>query len=226
MAFKIMEAVRKGNVKKGGFQEGWVEKMQELGVPQWYIDSLAKIAYLFPKAHAVAYVLMGFRIAWYKVHEPLAFYSALFYRLSQKGNFDAEMMTGGINKVRAKIKEINSNPNATAKEQDLLTTLELVYEFYMRGFDFAPIDLYESDAIRFDPVGDKLLRVPFVAVSGLGETAAQDLAKAREGGRTFVSVEDVAAICPKVSSSHIEVLKKLGAFRELPETSQMTLFDF
>ena len=106
-----------------------------------------------------------------------------------------------------------------------MTTLEMVYEFYMRGFDFAPIDLYQSDAFQFTPVEDKLLRVPFVAVAGLGETAALDLAKAREGGRTFVSVEDVAALCPKVSATHIEVLKKLGAFGSMPETSQMTLFD-
>ncbi len=221
-AFKAMENVRKKNKQLTEEQE---EAMRSHGVPQWYIDSCHKIEYLFPKAHAVAYVLMAFRIAWYKVHKPLAFYSALFYRRSQKDGFDAEMMVGGVNKVRAKIREINGNPNATAKEQDLLTTLEMVYEFYMRGFDFAPIDLYQSDAFRFDLVGDKCLRVPFVAVSGLGEAAALDLARAREGGRTFVSIEDVAAVCPKVSSAHIEVLKKLGAFGALPETSQMTLFD-
>ena len=221
-AFKSMENVRKKNKQLTDEQ---VQIMKEHGVPQWYIDSCHKIEYLFPKAHAVAYVLMAFRIAWYKVHKPLAFYSALFYRRSQKDGFDAEMMMGGANRVRAKLKEINGNPNATAKEQDLVTTLEMVYEFYMRGFDFAPIDLYESSAFTFDPVGDKLLRVPFVAVSGLGQTAAQDLARAREGGRRFVSVEELAAVCPKVSSAHIEVLKKLGAFGELPETSQMTLFD-
>ena len=221
-AFKAMENVRKKNKQLTDEQ---VAIMKEHGVPQWYIDSCHKIEYLFPKAHAVAYVLMAFRIAWYKVHQPLAFYSALFYRRSQKDGFDAEMMMGGAGKVRAKIKEINANPNATAKEQDLVTTLEMVYEFYMRGFDFAPIDLYESSAFTFDPVGKDRLRVPFVAVSGLGETAALDLARAREGGRQFVSVEELAAACPKVSSAHIEVLKKLGAFGALPETSQMTLFD-
>ncbi len=221
-AFKAMENVRKKNKQLTDEQ---VQVMKEHGVPQWYIDSCHKIEYLFPKAHAVAYVLMAFRIAWYKVHYPLAFYSALFYRRSQKGGFDAEMMTGGVNKVRSKIKEIDSNPGATDKEQDLRTTLEMVYEFYMRGFDFAPIDIYESDALQFVPVGEKQLRVPFVAISGLGETAALDLAKAREGGRTFVSIEDVAAVCPKVSMAHIETLRKLGAFGALPETSQMTLFD-
>ena len=221
-AFKAMENVRKKNKQLTDEQ---VEIMRSHGVPQWYIDSCHKIEYLFPKAHAVAYVLMAFRIAWYKVHEPLAFYSALFYRRSQKGTFDAEIMTGGISQVRAKLKEIRANANATTKEEDLATTLEMVYEFYMRGFDFAPIDLYASDAFRFDPVGDKQLRVPLVAVSGLGAEAAADLDRARRANRSFVSVEEVSAACPKISSAHIEVLKKLGAFGEMPEQSQMTLFD-
>ncbi len=221
-AFKSMENVRKKNKQLTDEQ---VETMRSHGVPQWYIDSCHKIEYLFPKAHAVAYVLMAFRIAWYKVHEPLAFYSALFYRRSQKGAFDAELMTGGAGQVRAKLKEIRSNPNAAAREEDLAVTMEMVYEFYMRGFDFAPMDLYASDAFRFDPVDEKRLRVPFVAVSGLGDAAAQDLAKAREGGRTFVSIEEVAALCPKLSAAHIQTLKKLGAFGNMPEQSQMTLFD-
>ena len=223
-AFKIMEAVRKGKVKKGGFSEGWVEEMQSLGVPQWYIDSLAKIAYLFPKAHAVAYVMMAFRIAWFKVHKPLAFYSAYFYRRSQKDSFDASMMTRGIDAVRAKINEIKRNPDATAKEEDLLTTLEAVYEFYMRGFEFADIDLYESDAIKFTIVDEKRLRPPFVAIAGLGETAAYDLMNCRRDGRRFISVEEVQAACTKVSQTHIEQLRSIGALGDMPETSQMSLF--
>ena len=135
-------------------------------------------------------------------------------------------MTGGASRVRAKLKEIRSDPNATAKEQDLATTLEMVYEFYMRGFDFAPIDLYASDPFLFTPEGDKRLRLPFVAISGLGDTAAQDLARARQGGRKFVSIEELSSLCPKVSSAHIDVLKRMGAFGDLPEQSQMTLFDF
>ncbi len=220
-AFKIMETVRKKNKYLSDEQQ---QAMRDLKVPEWYIESCQKIQYLFPKAHAVAYVLMAFRIAWYKVHYPLAFYSALFYRRSQKDSFDAAMMTGGINKVRAKIREIKANPNATAKEEDLLITLEMVYEFYMRGLDFAPIDLYESDAKLFVPVGDKQLRPPFVAVSGLGETAALDLARARDQRKDFVSVEEIAAACTKVSQSHFAVLKDLGAFGSMPEESQMSLF--
>ena len=224
MAFKIMEAVRKGKVKKGGFQEGWVETMQELGVPQWYIDSLAKIAYLFPKAHAVAYVMMAFRIAWFKVHHPQAFYAAYFYRRSQKDAFDAACMTQGLETVKKRMQEIQSNPNATAKEEDLETTLEAVYEFYLRGLTFAPIDLYESDAVKFLPVGDKQLRPPFVSISGLGETAAADLAALKDKGTELISVEDVSTACPKVSQTHIETLRALGALGDLPETSQMSLF--
>ncbi len=222
-AFKSMENVRK---KNKDLTEEQVAAMKEHNVPQWYIDSCHKIEYLFPKAHAVAYVLMAFRIAWYKVHYPLAFYAALFYRRSQKDGFDAEMMLGGANKVRAKLNQIRSNPNATAKEEDLCTTLEMVYEFYMRGFDFAPIDLYKSDAFQFLPEGDKLLRVPFVAVSGLGEAAAASLAAATKNGESYVSIEEVAAACPKVSAAHISALQALGAFGDMPETSQMTLFDF
>ena len=224
MAFKIMEAVRKGKVKKSGFGEGWAEKMNELGVPQWYIDSLAKIAYLFPKAHAVAYVMMAFRIAWFKVHRPQAFYSAYFYRRGQKGSFDAGCMTRGIEPVRRKIHEIKTNPSATDKDEDLMTTLEAVYEFYMRGLSFADIDLYESDAVKFLPVGENQLRPPFMSIAGLGEAAASDLAACRDRGQVFVSMEEVSAACPKVSKAHMEQLKELGALGSLPETSQMSLF--
>ncbi len=222
MAFKIMEAVRKVKVKKSGFQEGCVEKMVELGVPQWYIESLAKIAYLFPKAHAVAYVMMAFRIAWFKVHEPLAFYSAYFYRRSQKDGFDAAMMTHGVEQVAKMIQQISTNPNATAKEQDLLTTLEACYEFYRRGFSFAPIDLYKSDATKFN-IRDGQLLPPFVSVSGLGEAAALDIVNGRENKR-FISVEEFSTCCPKVSKTHIENLRLAGAFGDLPDTSQITLF--
>ncbi len=218
-AFKIMEAVRKGK----GLPDGAEEEMKAAGVPDWYIGSCKKIKYLFPKAHAVAYVMMAFRIAWFKVNYPLAFYAAYFYRRSQKGGFDAVMMTGGMDMVLANIKAIEANEDATAKDEDLLTTLEVVYEYYLRGFDFAPISLYESHATKF-LVKDGKLIPPFVAVPGLGETAAWDLMNGREG-RTFLSIEEVAAACPKVSKTHMQMLKEAGAFGDLPETSQVNLFD-
>jgi DNA polymerase-3 subunit alpha (Gram-positive type) len=120
-------------------------------------------------------------------------------------------MTRGINVVAAKIREIKNNPSATAKEEDLLTTLEACYEFYKRGFSFAEIDLYESDAVKFKITPDGRLRPPFVAISGLGETAAYDIVNNR-AGRRFISVEEFAVSCPKVSKTHIEQMKNMGAY--------------
>ncbi|MDO4749616.1 MAG: PolC-type DNA polymerase III [Eubacteriales bacterium] len=223
-AFQYMEAVRKGAIHKGKpWPDGIVEEMQSLGVPEWYIESCRKIQYLFPKAHAVAYVMMAFRIAWFKVHEPLAYYSAYFYRRSRKDGFEAESMLHGIDTVRRRIAKIRANPNATAKEEDLLTTLEAVYEFYLRGFRFLPIDLYRSDASRFLPE-DGALRPPFVAIGGLGESAAQALVASRANGRQFISVEDLSDACPKVSKAHLEQLRAEGALGDMPESSQLSLF--
>ena len=227
LAFKFMEAVRKGNIHKGKpWPEGIVDKMKDLGVPDWWIESCRKIQYLFPKAHAVAYVMMAFRIAWFKVHEPLAFYSAYFYRRSQKGGFDAASMCGGADDVRRRINEMRKRPNLTANEEDLLVTMEAVYEMNMRGFAFAPIDLYQSHATKFLITDDGRLRPPFVAISGLGETAALDLQRAGESGESFISVQELSAACPKVSQAHLDQLRALGALGDLPETNQLTLFDF
>ena len=215
-----MEAVRKGKVKKGGFQAGWEEAMREHNVPDWYIDSLAKIGYLFPKAHAVAYVMMAFRIAWFKVHEPLAFY-ATFFSVRAKA-FDAEYCCAGKDAVKRKIREIENNKDATAVEQNLLTTLEVCYEFYLRGFHFDTINIYESDATKFKVTENGLLP-PFTTVHGLGEAAAIDTVEKRNG-KEFVSVEEFAMCCNKLSKTHIEQLKALGAFAGMAETSQLTLF--
>lgn len=217
-AFKIMEFVRKGR----GLPEGAEEEMKAAGVPEWYITSCKKIKYLFPKAHAVAYVMMAFRIAWFKVYHPLAFYSAYFYRRSQKGGFDAVLMTGGIESVLANIRAIEENENSTDKDDDLLTTLEVVYEYYLRGFTFAQIDIYKSHATNFLIVDGKLLP-PFVAISGLGENAAWDIMKGREG-QSFISVEEFSAACPKVSKTHIQMLREAGAFGSLPDTNQVSFF--
>lgn len=217
-SFKIMEAVRKGR----GLPEGAEEEMIAAGVPDWYIGSCKKIKYLFPKAHATAYVMMAFRIAWFKVHEPLAFYAAYFYRRSQKDGFDAGMMCHGIETVKENLTAIKAKEDATAKDDDLFTTLELCYEFYLRGFSFAPIDLYKSHATKFLIEDGKLLP-PFVAISGLGETAAWDIMEGREG-KSFLSIEEFSSACPKVSKTHIEELKTAGAFGNMPETSQITLF--
>ena len=217
-SFKIMEAVRKGR----GLPEGAEEEMKAAGVPEWYIGSCKKIKYLFPKAHATAYVMMAFRIAWFKVHQPLAFYAAYFYRRSQKGGFDEGMMCHGIELVKKKLQEIKADEDSTAKDDDLFTTLEVCYEFYLRGFSFAPIDIYHSHATKF-LIEDGQLRPPFVAVSGLGETAAWDIMNCRDS-MEFLSVEEFADACPKVSKTLIDQLQSAGAFGDLPLTSQLTLF--
>ena len=225
MSFKIMESVRKGKVKKNGFEEGWESEMHAHDVPQWYIDSLAKIGYLFPKAHAVAYVMMAFRIAWFKVHEPLAFY-ATFFSVRAKA-FDAAECCfpnaeDGAERTKRRIREIENNKDATAVEQDLMTTLEVCYEFYLRGFHFDNIDIFRSDATRFLITENGLLP-PLTSVHGLGEAAAQDTVEKREG-KDFISIEEFAMTCNKLSKTHIEQLKALGAFAGMSETSQISLF--
>ena len=219
-AFKIMEAVRKGK----GLPEGAEDEMREDGVPDWYIGSCKKIAYLFPKAHAVAYVMMAFRIAWFKVHRPLAFYAA-YFSIRAKA-FDATVMCMGLDRAKAKMDEIRAkDKEATAVEQDMLTTLEVVYEFYIRGFTFERMDLYHSDAVRFQvDEAQKALIPPFMAIPGLGETAAVSIVEQRKG-KEYLSVEEFSADCPKVTKAHIELLKSCGALSGLPDTSQMTLFD-
>ena len=218
-SFKIMEAVRKGR----GLPDGAEEEMKAAGVPDWYIGSCKKIAYLFPKAHAVAYVMMAFRIAWFKVHRPLAFYAA-YFSIRAKA-FDEAYMCRGMDVCQKKMREIVAkDKDATAVEQDMLTTLEVCYEFYLRGFQFDRMDVYQSQAIHFSVDEERgTLRPPFVSVAGLGETAAISLAEQRQG-KQFISIEEVSAACPKVSKTHIQLLKDAGAFGDLPETSQMDLF--
>ena len=222
LSFDIMEAVRKGKVKKGGFQPGWKEAMEEANVPDWYIQSLAKIGYLFPTAHAVAYVMMGFRIAWFKVHQPLAFYAA-YFSIRAKA-LDATCMCQGMEVCQQKMRQIESKEDAAAVEEDMLVTLEVCYEFYLRGFQFEPIDIYRSHATKFLMDAEKgTLLPPFSALPGLGEAAAESIMANREG-KTFVSQEELLAACPKVSKAHVDLLASIGALGNMPETSQISLF--
>ncbi|HPE15534.1 MAG TPA: PolC-type DNA polymerase III [Oscillospiraceae bacterium] len=221
-AFKFMETVRKGAIHKGKpWPEGIEDEMRSLGVPQWYVDSCRKIKYLFPKAHAVAYVMMAFRIAWYKVHKPVAFYAA-YFTIRAKA-FDAAVMTRGMDEVLARMRALEAKENPSATEEDMLVTLEVCYEFYLRGFHFESLDLRLSDATRFLPVGEDGLRPPFVAVAGLGETAARDIVEHRGSG-DFISVEEFSRACPKVSRTHIEQLRLLGGLGDLPDSAQVSLF--
>ncbi len=227
MSFKIMEAVRKGKVKQKGFDKldpSWVKEMKAHAVPDWYIESLAKIGYLFPKAHAVAYVMMAYRIAWFKVHRPLAFYAA-FFSIRAKA-IDATCMCMGMDVALSKLREIArkmAENQATSVEEDMYTTLEVIYEFYLRGFSFSSMDLYRSDPARFLPDGESSLLPPFASIPGLGEAAAASIAEQRQG-RQFISAEELSAACPKVSQTHIKLLREVGALGDLPDTSQLTFF--
>jgi len=218
-AFKIMEGVRKGK----GLVSDDEQAMVKLAVPQWYIDSCKKIKYLFPRAHAVAYVMMAFRIAWFKVHHPIAFYAA-YFSIRAKA-FDATMMCVGIERVLSKMKEIESKgKEAGDVELNMMTTLEVCYEFYRRGFRFAGMSLQKSDAVNFlvTEDGEELIP-PFLAIPKLGEAAADSIVDARNKG-TFVAIDEFNAACPKVSKTHIEDLKAMGVFGNMPDERQFTLF--
>ncbi|MGM9986519.1 MAG: PolC-type DNA polymerase III [Bacillaceae bacterium] len=216
LAFKIMESVRKGK----GVPAEWEEDMIKNKVPAWYIDSCKKIKYMFPKAHAAAYVLMAVRIAYFKVHHPLLYYAAYFTVRAE--DFDIESMIKGSATIRAKIEEINAKGlEASTKEKNLLTVLELALELCERGYHFKNIDLYRSHATEFVIDGDGLIP-PFNALAGLGTNVAYSIMKAREDGE-FLSKEDLQQR-GKVSKTLIEQLDKMGVLGDLPDQNQLSLF--
>lgn len=218
-AFKIMEIVRKGRAPKL-LNEDYINEMKEHGVPQWYIDSCMKIKYMFPKAHAAAYVISAIRLGWYKLYHPLEYYAAFFS--VRGGDFDAGVVMGGQSAVKAKMKEIaEKGKAATTKELDSVSTLEIVNEAYARGIGFLPVDIYKSDAVRF-LVEDGKLRPPFTSLKGLGENAARNIAAAREKG-AFISQDDLSTR-GGASKSVIQLLEQSGALGDMPKTSQMTFF--
>lgn len=219
LAFQTMESVRKGK----GLKPEMEEAMKANNVPDWYIDSCKKIKYMFPKAHAVAYVMMAFRIAWFKVHKPLAFYSA-YFSVRAKG-FDASCMIKGDAVCLDKIRELHRkdvDKTISAAEKDTQTTLEVCHEFYKRGFIFEPMDVYKSDATKFI-VTEKGLIPPFTSMPGIGEQAALNIVEERKKGR-FLSAEELSVRCPKVSKSVIELLGEIGALGSMPRSTQISLF--
>jgi len=215
-AFKIMESVRKGK----GVSPEHEAVMLDNNVPQWYIESCKKIKYMFPKAHAVAYVMMAFRIAYFKVNYPLAFYATFFSVRADE--FDAQIIAGGINEVEKMISYIQEKGNAAStKEARLLTILELALEMYLRGFTFTKVDLLKSDAHKFIISGNSLIP-PFAGLQGVGVTAAENIVKAREE-YFFTSIEDLR-IRAKLSKTVIETLENHGCLAGIPETDQLALF--
>ena len=221
-AFKIMELVRKGQALKNPAK--WAEYealMRANDVPEWYIDSCKKIKYMFPKAHAAAYVMMAFRIAWFKVHIPKAYY-ATYFSIRAKA-FDAESMIFGKEKVKEKMKEIEALGNdAGPKDKDTFDDLELVLEMYERGLRFLPIDLYKSHATRFQ-VEEDGIRPSINSISGMGTVAAEGISNAAKE-KPFNSVEDVRKRS-KIGNAAIDLLRKFDCLRGLPESDQMSFFD-
>ena len=218
LAFKIMEFVRKGR----GLSEEWIAEMKEHGVPQWYIDSCLKIKYMFPKAHAAAYVLMALRVAYFKVHHPLYYYAAYFS--VRASDFDLVAMTQGKNSVKAAIKEINDKGyDQTAKDRSLLTVLELANEMIERGFNFEMVNIDESHATDFLVKDEKTLLAPFRAVPSLGSSVAQAIVQAREDS-DFLSKEDLSKR-GKVSKTVMEYFSVNHVVDHLPDENQLSLFD-
>ena len=220
-AFKIMETVRKGKALKDPAKwEEYKTLMKEHNVPEWYIKSCEKIKYMFPKAHAAAYVTNAFRIAWFKVHQPLAYYAAYFSIRADE--FDSDCMIFGKEKVKNKMKEIDlQGNNATVKDKNMYSILELVLEMYERGYEFLPMDLYKSHASKF-LVEEGKIRPPLNSIPGLGTVAAEGIAKAREEGK-FMSIDDLK-IRSKVGNSVTDLLKKYGCLEGMSQSNQMSLF--
>ena len=223
-AFKIMEFVRKGRASKPKDHDQWVEYetlMRESNIPEWFIGSCAKIKYMFPKAHAAAYVISAFRIAWYKVHMPVYFYAS--WLSSKATDVDVESMIKGYQIIKAKIEDIQAKGyEATNKENGQAESLKVALEATARGIKFLNVDLYESDATVWVAKNDTEIYPPFNAIDGLGDTVAKNIVAEREKGK-FISIEDVQKRA-KVSQTLIDKMKDMGILAGLPDSNQLTLF--
>ena len=214
-----MEDVRKGK----GLKPEYEKAMADAKTPSWYIDSCRKIKYIFPKAHAVAYCIMSFRIAYFKVHHPLAFYADYF--TNKAFGFDATVACGGLGRVRDRVKQIRSLEKATSKEQDEASVLEVVEEIYARGFNSFRWIFIKSDNRQFKIQKSEeveMLRPPLIGLPGLGETAAEAIVEERAKG-VFVTVEDLVERCG-VNKNVVEILKGHGCLKSMPDSNQASFF--
>ena len=220
LAFNIMELTRKGKVAKSGFPEGAEEKMKECAVPEWYMDSCRKIKYMFPKAHAVAYLIAAIRLMWFKVYYPQAFYATYF--TVRGDDIDYEAAIGGRAVAMQHLKQVNARlkEEKKAKDEDIQVSLQLVNEMLARGYEFLPIEMGKSRATKY-LVEDGKVRLPFAALKGVGETAAMALEKATIDGQEYLSREELQAACG-VSSTVMETLYSVGALGDMPATSQIS----
>ena len=222
MAFDIMEAVRKGKVAKGGFKDGWEEAMREHEVPDWYIESCRKIKYMFPKAHAVAYLMSAIRLMWYKIYKPQAFYAVYF--TVRGDDIDYEAAIGGAAVARAHMEAVKRRlkEEKNAKDEDVLVSLQLVNEMLSRGYEFLPIELGKSRGSKYVVEDDKV-RLPFSSLKGLGGAAADALERVTIHGEEYISVEELQQ-ASGVGSGILDRLRQVGALGDLPESSQVSFF--
>ena len=231
LSFKIMESVRKGK----GLTDEMMENMKEHEIPDWYKDSCLKIKYMFPKAHAVAYVMMAFRVAWYKLFRPLAYYCAFFsIRSVKSGGIDYETMCRGRAKLEETLKELQDKQKSLGKnkmsatELDNIRNMQLIQEMYARGFDFEPIDIYRADHKNFIQTDDKHIMPPLSSVAGMGAKEAEELVSAIRGEKDkgdFLSVEDFMSRTG-CSKNKADKLRDLGLLGNIPESAQLSIFDF
>ena len=218
MAFDTMENVRKGKGLKPEMEAAMVEQK----VPQWFIDSCKKIKYMFPKAHAVAYVMMGLRVAYYKVHHPREYYAT--YYTVRADDFDASVMMGDMNKIKSQVEELSkSESKLPVKDKNRLTILQIVLEMMARGIQFTNIDIYKSEAVKFTITEDGTIRPPLNALPGLGATAAEKIVKVRAAG-SFLSQEDLKTRAG-ISSAVMEVLRQFRCLEGIPNQNQVSMFD-
>ena len=222
MAFNVMELTRKGKVAKAGFPDGVEEALRAHGVEDWYLDSCRKIKYMFPKAHAVAYLIAAIRLMWFKVYHPLAFYATFFTVRGE--DIDYEAATQGITVAQKHMKDIKSRPREekTAKDDDMLASLQIVNEMLQRGYEFLPVRIGKSRA-KLYVIEDGKIRLPFMALKGLGESVAAALEESTINGQEYLSAEELQSACG-ASSTIMDMLYDIGALGDMPKTSQVSFF--
>lgn len=222
-AFTIMELTRKGKVAKSGFPDGAEAMLREHDVPEWYLESCKKIKYMFPKAHAVAYLIAAIRLMWFKVYEPLAFYATYFTVRGDDIDYDAAV--GGLVVARQHMQEVKARlrEEKKAKDEDILSSLLIVNEILARGIEFLPVRIGKSRAKTY-VIEDGKIRLPFMALKGLGESVAKALEECTLGGQEFLSAEELQSACG-ASSTIMELLSSIGALGDLPASCQASLFD-